>query len=132
MNDEGKDESSKNKEKAIDEVEFHFEMDPSYRIHAANGAMVGPTPRGEVKIDFFVESTKLPPMIVNKITEGRGLGEVVRRDPDESRIAVRRLQAGVLLSLNQARELAKAITQKVEVIEALLKEATVKGADVSS
>lgn len=119
MSDEVKDVPAK--EKAIDEVEFHFEVDSSYRIHAANGAMVGPTPRGEIKIDFFVESNRLPAIMIHSVIEGSGLGPVIRQKPDEKNVAVRRMQTGVLLTLNQARELAKAILQKADQLETLLK-----------
>src|SRR5436853_1267305 len=96
------------------EIEFQFETDPFYRIMPANGAMIGPTPRGEMKIDFFVESVRLPTKVVNKITESYGIGDIVRQEPSGAPVAVRRLQVGILISLTQAGELARLMSMTVK------------------
>src|SRR5678810_725146 len=81
------------------EVVFELEADPSYRIVASNGAMVGPTSRGEIKIDFFVESAKLPTKTINRLTAEHGLGEIISQEPDtQGAVFVRRLQVGLLLT----------------------------------
>jgi hypothetical protein len=106
------------KSRPINRIEFVFETDPSYKV-LANGAMVGPTTRGEIKVDFFVECSKLPLRIVNEVTP-TGLGKVIEREPQE-RGAVRRLQMGILLSQREAKDLGKLLIEKTEFLERMVR-----------
>jgi len=85
------------------QVKFHFEYDPSYRVVAANGAWIGITPRADLRLDFFIEDRGIPDELVNLVTPEGNLGPELRRSP-ETRF-VRRMQVGVLLSLDQGEAL---------------------------
>ena len=83
------------------EIEFAYEYDPSYRVVAANGVWGGVTPRGDFRLDFFVESSAVPERITIELLPDKS-GKEVARTPDK-RLFTRRLQTGVLLSLKEAR-----------------------------
>jgi hypothetical protein len=93
------------------QVKFHFETDPDYRIVAANGIWSGITPRGDMQLDFFVESIGAPSQVVNLVTPEGNLGNELSRSP-EPRI-VRRMQIGILLSLEQADNIADFIKNQI-------------------
>ena len=86
------------------EIEFFFEYEPGYKVIPSNGVWGGLTPRGELRIDFFVESFGTPKSVKNKLDESGKLGEEIDRDPPQR--LVRRLQMGVLLSQRDAESLA--------------------------
>lgn len=93
------------------EVEFVFEYDPGYRIIPSNGVWGGLTPRGDFRLDFFVEGVGIPGRVTNLLEEGH-LGKEVKRDP--KRTLVRRMEVGVLMSREQAKSLAEFIDEKLK------------------
>ena len=92
-------------------VKFHFEYDQGYRLIGANGVWSGITTRGDIKLDFFVESIGVPEQVTHLINEAGSLGAELTRLP-EQRI-VRRMQVGVLLSLEQAESIADFIKGQI-------------------
>ena len=92
-------------------VTFYYEHDPGYRLVPANGAWIGITPRGDIRVDFFVEAWGAPEHVVNLLTPSGELGPELARSP-ATRIT-RRMQVGVLLSLEQADSTADFIKAKI-------------------
>ena len=93
------------------QVEFLFEYDPRYRLVAANGVWVDPTPRGDLRLDFFVEAPTLPRRIMHAFgPEGR-VGTELRREPE--RTFTRRVQLGILVSMDHAESIARSIQDRV-------------------
>lgn len=93
------------------QVKFFFEYAPDYSLVAANGAWLGVTPRGDMRIDFFVESLGNPDQVVNLITPEGQLGPELSRTPE--RRVMRRMQVGVLLPLEQAESIADFIKTQI-------------------
>jgi len=93
------------------QIKFFFEYDPAYRLIGANGVWGGITPRGDVRLDFFVEAQGIPKEVVNLITPEGSLGPELSRSPAQR--IVRRIQVGVLLSLEQAESTADFIKSRV-------------------
>lgn len=94
-----------------EEIRFFFEHDKDYRIIATNGVWGGITPIGDIQLDFYVERMDTPESILNKITEDGKLGDEISRQP-EKRI-IRRLQIGVLMSIENAEVLANFLKEKI-------------------
>ena len=97
------------------EIEFAYEYDPGYRVVAANGAWGGATPRGDFRLDFFVESLALPERITHEVLADK-LGKEVARTPDK-RLISRRLQVGVLLSLKEVKSIADFLNEQLKVVQ---------------
>ncbi len=93
------------------QVKFQFEYDSGYRVIGANGVWSGITPRSDMRLDFFVESVAIPDQVTHLVTQTAGLGAELSRSP-EHRI-VRRLQVGILLSLEQAESIADFIKAQI-------------------
>jgi hypothetical protein len=94
------------------EIEFLYEYDADYRIVAANGIWGGLTPRGDFRLDFFVESQAVPEKIKN-IVEGGKLGKELSRTPS-ARLVTRRLQVGVLLSTKEIKSIAEFLDEQLK------------------
>lgn len=93
------------------QIKFRFEYDPGYRLIGANGIWGGITPRGDLRLDFFVESLGIPDHVTHLLTPDHRLGPELNRAQAEG--IVRRVQVGVLLSLDQADSIADFIKQKI-------------------
>jgi hypothetical protein len=96
------------------QIDFVFEYDPAYRVIATNGVWGGLTPRGDLKLDFFVESQATPDSVRHEVVDGN-LGKEISRSPE--RAIARRLQVGVLLSIDDAENLRDFLKLKIEEIK---------------
>ena len=93
-------------------VKFVFSTAPGYRVVSANAAWGGLTPRGDLKVDFAIDSLRTPDVVVNSVTPGGGLGPEIERQPAE-RLVSRELQVGVILSIANAESIANWLLEKV-------------------
>jgi hypothetical protein len=93
------------------QIEFHFEYDPGYRLVAANGVWGDPTPRGDLRLDFFVEVPALPTRVMHAISPEGRVGMELRREPE--RRFTRRIQLGILVSMDHAESIARTIQERV-------------------
>ena len=93
------------------QIEFHFEFDPGYRLVAANGVWGDPTPRGDLRLDFFVEALSLPTRVMHAISPEGRVGSELRREPE--RRFTRRIQLGILVSMDHAESIARTIQDMV-------------------
>lgn len=84
-------------------VRFRYSFADGYRLVPANGALGGLTPKGDFRVEFYVEAQSLPEFQDFALTEGKKLGEQL--DPPEVPVVDRRVTAGVVLSLAEAERL---------------------------
>lgn len=96
-----------------EEIEFVYEYDSNYKIVASNGVWGGITPRGDFRLDFFVESQSVPEKITNIIEDGK-LGRELSREPAK-RMFTRRMQVGVLLSQRDLKTIAEFFNEQVKI-----------------
>jgi hypothetical protein len=97
------------------EIQFFFELDRDYRSIACNGAWGGITPRGDIHVDFFIEKQGVPESVTQRVAEDGTLGAISEMKP-EKRI-VRRLQVGILMTAEEAKNLVKFLSDKIEQLE---------------
>jgi len=97
------------------QIHFSYEYEPTYRLFPANGIWAGITPRGDLRLDFFVESHVVPSEVVHLVSPEGKIGNELRRVPGgaQGRNYVRRMQAGILLSLDHADNIADFIKSQV-------------------
>ena len=95
-------------------VVFTFQKSEDYRVFPVNGVWGGVTPRGDLKLDFFVES-HLPDSVEHSVTP-LGLGPEVQRKPGDRSTThlTRDVQLGLLISLEHAESIANFILGKVK------------------
>jgi len=95
-------------------VKFIFRKAEDYKLHFANGAYGGLTPHGDLVCNFFFEYRSLPDMETADIIEGK-LYPIESSSPEVEMI--RELQTGVIMTPNEAKNLAQWLLQKVEEFE---------------
>lgn len=94
------------------EIETFFETSKDHKTFACNGAWGGLTPRGDILIDFFIEKQALPESVKNRVESDGTLGPVIEFKP-QKRI-VRELQVGVLVTVEEARNLVKFLNDRIK------------------
>ena len=95
-------------------VKFVFKKSEEYQIHYVNGAFGGITPRGDVLYHLFFEHRGLP------IEEEMTIGEDKKLKPQEKDLAdieiIRDLKVGIIMSPEQAENLANWLLSRVDEI----------------
>ena len=101
-----------------EEIPIEYEYDPDYRVIAVNGIYGGLTPRGGLKIDFFIEYTRVPDPgeVVYKLAPD-GSHEELRKSGE--RKLVRRLQIGMLVPTQQIESFAVWLQTKAQEVKSL-------------
>lgn len=97
------------------EIVFRHIRADSFRTVAANGVHGGVTGRGDFRFDFFVEYTGLPETVTHSVTPD-GLGPQIDRSPERPDV-IRESQVGVVMHVEQARNLARWILERTKTIE---------------
>jgi hypothetical protein len=96
------------------QLTFTFRYDKDYKVVASNGVWVAITPRGDVRLEFFVESPDVPERVVHNIEPSGEVGKVVRREPTHDLDVIRSVQVGVLMSLKELQGLADLLNRQLK------------------
>jgi hypothetical protein len=84
-----------------------YEKNDYYRLLPATGAFGGPTPTGDILIEFFVERQTTPEKVILEIGPD-GVKEIKR----EGGRVVRDIQVGILLRSDRAHSIGKWLIEK--------------------
>ncbi|MDD2338400.1 MAG: hypothetical protein PHD01_17730 [Geobacteraceae bacterium] len=107
------------------EVRFRYEIPEGYAPVYVNGAHGGVSPRGEIIIHFYHERPPLPVSITHEITPAGTIGREIAQEPDEpGNTLSRAVDAGVILSYENAKNFHHWLGEKVKEMEALEKART--------
>ncbi len=100
-------------------VRIEFERSPAYRLVAADGAWGGPTPRGHILVNFFVDVPTSPLSVTHGLSEDGQLGPELDRSPvaqEGTPRVSREFEVGVLLSPDDAEGVARWLLEQVELL----------------
>ncbi len=97
---------------------FNYGYNPTY----VNGAQGGFTPRGELVVNFYLESQPLPETISHEITPEGAIGAEVSVEPaDLPNSFVRFIDTGVVMNYENARAFHAWMGEKLQEMEELYK-----------
>ncbi len=102
-------------------IEFKYTKSPDYRLKYVNGAFGGPSPKGEIKIDFFIDHMEAPDLLVHTIMPGGKMGDEIERKPDQQSVT-RELQVGIIMHLNEAKSIHEWLARHIRTLEERMKE----------
>ena len=94
--------------------DIYYTVDPNYKIIAANSILTTITSDGQIKIDFCVESLGIPDRLTFEFGDSKTLVSPIGGETPKQQ---RRVQCGILLSADQAENIAGLIQQVVKKIK---------------
>lgn len=101
-------------------IRFQYEDAADYRLIYSTGAQGGITPNGLVKFDMYVEFHSSPAAEAGSLLPNGKLGDMVVEGLAAGTINVtRRREIGVIMSLDDARSLAKWLGEKADEADAI-------------
>ena len=100
-----------------DKIRYEYEYDPQVRMRYVHGVWGGVNPQGEVEMNFYLESDKLPPYSERLIAPDGSLGQESAPFDEETRIVTRSIHSRLILNPYTARALLEWLEDKVELLE---------------
>lgn len=107
-------------DQAPDRIKIYWEYDKNYRVVAANGMWGGLTTRGDLHIDFFVESNRLPTSDeMSLVKQGESGAYREQSTAPEQGAIVRRIQVGMLIPKQHVASFMRWFKDKHQQLESV-------------
>ncbi len=98
-------------------IRYEYELDPSKRLEFAHGVWGGINPQGEVELNFYTESDKLPPYSERIVAPDGGFGHEIAPYDEELKVVMRHIHTRLVLNYHTARAVLEWLEDKVEILE---------------
>lgn len=98
-------------------IRYAYEPDRGLRPQYAHGVWGGINAQGEVEINFYTESDKLPPFSERLVAADGSFGHEMIPFEENLREVTRHIHAKVILNYHTARDVLEWLEDKVESLE---------------
>lgn len=98
-------------------MRYEYEQDKNLDVKYAHGVWGGINPQGEVELNFYTESDKIPPFSERIITPDGSLGHEMAPYDENLKIITRRIHSRVILNYHTARAVLEWLDEKVQALE---------------
>src|SRR5574344_1916308 len=98
-------------------LRYEYEVAPEARPHYAHGVWGGINPQGEIEMNFYLESDKIPAFSERIISPDGSLGHEMAPGMTDVRVITRNINAKVVLNYQTARAVLEWLEDKVELLE---------------
>jgi len=104
-------------EKSPLRIRYEYEQNPETRLQYAHGVWGGINPQGEIELNFYTESDKLPPYSERIIAPDGSFGHEMAPYDDSIKVVTRRIHTKLILNYHTARAVLEWLHDKVETLE---------------
>ena len=104
-------------EKSPLRIRYEYEQNPETRLQYAHGVWGGINPQGEVELNFYTESDKLPPYSERIIAPDGSFGHEIAPYDDSVKVVTRRIHSKLILNYHTARAVIEWLQDKVDILE---------------
>ena len=98
-------------------IRYEYEQTPETRLQYAHGVWGGINPQGEIELNFYTESDKLPPYSERIIAPDGSFGHEMAPYDDNVKIVTRLIHSKLILNYHTARAVLEWLQDKVETLE---------------
>lgn len=98
-------------------IRYEYEENPEARLQYSHGVWGGINPQGEVELNFYTESDKLPPYSERIVAPDGSFGHEALPFDDNLKIVTRRIHTKLILSYHTARAVVEWLQDKVDILE---------------
>lgn len=106
-----------NKEKGSLRIRYEYEREPDTEVRYAHGVWGGINPHGEVELNFYTESDKLPSHSERIITPDGGFGHEMAPFDESLKVVVRNVHSRLLFNYHTAKAVIEWLEEKVRALE---------------
>jgi hypothetical protein len=98
-------------------IRYEYEENPESRMQYAHGVWGGINPQGEVEMNFYTESDKLPPYSERLLAPDGSFGHEITPGDDDTKVITRRIHSKLILNYYTARAVLEWLQDKVDTLE---------------
>ncbi len=98
-------------------IRYEYDEDPKAKLMVAHGVWGGINTQGEIEMNFYAESDKLPSTAERIFAPDGTLGPELSPEEEEVRTITRHVHSKILLNYHTAHALLAWLEEKVESIE---------------
>lgn len=98
-------------------IRYEYEQDPNTRIRYAHGVWGGLNPQGEIEMNFYLESDKLPPFSERIVAPDGSFGHEIAPYDENLKIITRHVHSKVVLNYHSAKAILEWLEDKIETLE---------------
>ncbi len=98
-------------------VRYEYEKDKDLRLQYAHGVWGGVNPQGEVELNFYTESDKLPLFSERVILPDGSFGHEVAPFDENLKVVTRHINSKIIFNYQTARAVLEWLEEKVAALE---------------
>lgn len=98
-------------------IRYEYEHESEARLQYAHGVWGGINPQGEIEINFYLESDKMPDYSERRVEPDGSFGQEMAPFDEEVRVVTRRIHSKVLINYNTAHALLEWLEEKIEALD---------------
>ena len=98
-------------------IRYEYEQDQGTRPQYAHGVWGGINPQGEIEMNFYLESDKLPPFSERLVAQDGDFGHEMAPFDNEMRTITRHIHSRVVLNYHTARAVLEWLEDKLDALE---------------
>ena len=98
-------------------IRYEYQQDPGARIQYAHGVWGGINPQGEIEVNFYLESDKMPPYSERLVAPDGSFGHEIAPYDEELRTVTRTIHSRVILNYHTARAVLEWLEDKLDMLE---------------
>jgi hypothetical protein len=97
-------------------IRYEYLQDPDVRIRYAHGVWGGINPQGEVEVNFYLESDKMPSYSERLVAPDGSFGHEMAPPDAEVRTVTRTIHSRVILNYHTARAVLEWLEDKLDML----------------
>lgn len=98
-------------------IRYEYTQKKNAKPNYTHGVWGGINPLGEIEVNFYVESDKIPDFSERRMNEAGALGPEMAPYNENERIVVRNIHSKILINYQTAKALLEWLEEKVESLE---------------
>ena len=98
-------------------IRYEYEQAPGLAARYAHGVWGGVNAQGEVEINFYTESDKLPPFSERIVAADGSFGHEMAPYDENLKMVTRHIHAKIIINYHTARDILDWLEDKVEALD---------------
>ncbi len=98
-------------------IRYEYQEEPGTKLQAAHGVWGGVNPHGEIELNFYTESDKMPLFSEREVEPDGTLGPELMPDDEDIRHITRTIHTKLLLNPRSAYAVFEWLAEKLESLE---------------
>jgi hypothetical protein len=98
-------------------IRYEYAEDSGVMLHYAHGVWGGINPHGEVEMNFYTESDKLPPFSEQMVTPDGSFGHETTPCDRHLKVVTRRVHSKLILNYHTVKAVIEWLQEKADALE---------------